>query len=213
MIFLDFDDVIFYSKKFIKDYKNIFSRYGVSEEIFKKHYYQYFKNKTGEKVRRYNLTSHLAGIKKELGINTEKLEKEIIKFIEDTSKYIFKDVIFFLKEFKRSDLILISFSKTEFQKIKINNSKVVNFFKKIIITNGSKSTEVLKIIKDNKTKKEHFFIDDRVDYVSEVKKKVPTINTILVRRKEGRYKEPTNRYCDYEVKNLKEALKIINKNK
>ena len=184
----------------------------MSEEIFKKHYYQYFKNKKGEKTRRYNLTSHLAGVKKELGIDIEKLEKEIKRFIKNTSEYVFKDVGFFLREFKKSDLILISFSKTEFQKIKINNSKLVNFFEKIIVTNSSKSTEILRIIKSNKTKKGYFFIDDRVDYVSEVKKKVPIVCTILVRRKEGRYKEPVNKYCDFEVKNLKEALKII-KNK
>jgi len=211
-IFIDFDDVIFYSKKFIQDEKNIFQKNGISEEIFKKYYYQYTKNKKGEIVRRYNLKKQLQGIKKELGINTDKIESELEDFLSDTEKYIFEDVISFLKQFKKEELFLVSYSKTEFQKLKIKNSGIAKYFKKIIITNGNKSDEILRIIKKQKTKKEDlFFIDDRADYISEVKKKIARIKTFLVRRKEGRYKNDANEYCDFIIRNLKKAVKIIKK--
>ncbi|PIP28196.1 MAG: hypothetical protein COX29_02535 [Candidatus Moranbacteria bacterium CG23_combo_of_CG06-09_8_20_14_all_35_22] len=207
-IFLDFDDVLFNTKKFIQDEIDIFRKYGISEEIFKKHYYQYGKNKKGKIIKKYNLKKQLQGIKKELNINIDNIENELRIFLSIVSRYIFSDTVLFLKQFERKELFLISYSKTEFQKLKIKNSGLANYFEKIKITNGNKEEEMLKFIGKNK-KEELFFIDDRVDYILKVKKKIPQIKTILLKRKEGRYDNEKNKYCDFVAKNLKQALKII----
>jgi hypothetical protein len=68
--------------------------------------------------------------------------------------------------------------------------------------------KVLK--KDKPAKKEKiYFIDDRVEQIGDVKKKFPQAITIFVKRNEGRYNDKRNKYCDFQIKNLNEALKII----
>ena len=211
-IFLDFDDVLFNTNKFIRDEKSIFKKNKISEEIFKKYYYRYTKGKKGKSVRKYSLKKQLQGIKNELGISTEKIERDLNDFLNNTSKYIFNDVVLFLRQFKKEELFLVSYSKTEFQKNKIKNSRISEYFKKIIITNGKKSEEILKIIKKRKNYKEElFFIDDRADYILDVKKKVSEIKTFLVRRREGRHQNNINKHCDFVVKDLNKVLKIIKK--
>ena len=48
-------------------------------------------------------------------------------------------------------------------------------------------------------------------FVEDVKKRYPRVITFLVKRREGRYNDKKNRHCDFEVKNLKEAAKLIEK--
>lgn len=208
-IFIDFDDVLFYSKKFIEDEKRIFKKYGISEEVFKRHYYFYSK-KGRKKIRFYDLKKQLIGIKKELSIDTKKLEADLRSFLKNTGKYIFKDALSFLNDFKKEDLFLISYSKTEFQKLKIKNSGISKYFKKIIITNEKKSKEILENIEN---KKENiYFIDDRPDYITDVKKIIPRVKTIFMRRKFGRYSNLSCEASDWEGKTLREVTRILKNN-
>lgn len=211
MIFVDFDDVIFHTKKFIQDEKRIFARHGFSEEIFKKHYYSYRK-KGKRKWGFYDLKKQILGIKEELGMNVSSLEQELEFFLNDTSNYIFSDVEFFLKKFEKRELYLLSYSKTNFQKLKIKNSGIAKYFKKIIVTDDKKSKAILEIIKKKKNwkKEKTYFLDDRIEYLKDVKNKISHIKTIFIKRKEGRYKDDKTKDCDFAVKNLDEALKIIN---
>ena len=211
-IFIDFDDVLFYSKKFIQDEKKIFRKYKISEELFQKHYYQYRKDKKGNLIRIYNLKKQLRGIKKEKKMDIEPIRKELEVFLKDTGKYIFNDVENFLKKFEKKNLFIISYSKTDFQKNKIKNSGIPKYFKKIIITDEEKFKALKRIIDTEKTKNEEiFFLEDRTDYIAGIKNEIPWVKTILMRRPQGRYKDEVLACCDFRIKNLKEAEKIINK--
>jgi len=211
-IFIDFDDVLFYSKKFIQDEKKIFRKYKISEKIFQKHYYQYRKDKKGNLIRIYNLKKQLRGIKKEKKMDIEPIRKELEVFLKDTGKYIFNDVENFLKKFEKKNLFIISYSKTDFQKNKIKNSGIPKYFKKIIITDEEKFKALKRIIDTEKTKNEEiFFLEDRTDYIAGIKNEIPWVKTILMRRPQGRYKDEVLACCDFRIKNLKEAEKIINK--
>jgi hypothetical protein len=55
----------------------------------------------------------------------------------------------------------------------------------------------------------NFLLEDRVAQITDVEKRFPFVKTILLKRKEGRYDDKKNKYCEFEAKNLKEALKII----
>jgi len=210
-IFIDFDDVLFYSKKFIQDEKKIFRKYKISEELFQKHYYQYRKDKKGNLIRIYNLKKQLRGIKKEKKMDIEPIRKELEVFLKDTGKYIFNDVENFLKKFEKKNLFIISYSKTDFQKNKIKNSGIPKYFKKIIITDEEKFKALKRIIDTEKTKNEEiFFLEDRTDYIAGIKNEIPWVKTILMRRPQGRYKDEVLACCDFRIKNLKEAEKIIN---
>ena len=211
-VFIDFDDVLFYSKKFIQDEKKIFRKYKISEELFQKHYYQYRKDKKGNLIRIYNLKKQLRGIKKEKKMDIEPIRKELEVFLKDTGKYIFNDVENFLKKFEKKNLFIISYSKTDFQKNKIKNSGIPKYFKKIIITDEEKFKALKRIIDTEKTKNEEiFFLEDRTDYIAGIKNEIPWVKTILMRRPQGLYKDEVLACCDFRIKNLKEAEKIINK--
>ena len=205
-VFIDFDDTLFCTKFFIKDFLNIFQRNGVSEKVFRETYYSKNKKNQGEK---YNLEKQLQRLKKN-GFDVKTIKREIEIFLKKSEKYVFKDVEKFLKSFKKNELYLLSYSQTEFQKKKIKISKVGRFFKKVIITDEKKSKEIEKILA--KKKEETFFIDDWNKQVDEVKKEIPEIKTIFLKRKNGRYQDEKSQRCDFVVGNLREALKII-KNK
>ena len=204
-IFLDFDDVVFNTQDFVKDYKKIFRSFGISEKLFYKHYYGYPVEKKG-RLLKYNPDEHLKYIGKEIGEETVGLKKEISRFVNNTSKYIFEDTPHFLKSFPKRELFLLSYGRTEFQEKKIKGSGIAKYFSKIIVGDKVKSEMVKGFIEKND---DCYFLEDRVMQISDVERNFPFLKSILIKRKEGRYHDKKNKYCEFEAKNLKEAKKII----
>jgi FMN phosphatase YigB (HAD superfamily) len=210
-IFIDFDDVIFNTKKLKEDLINIYSRGGVSKKQFMETYLDFPKERKGIIFRIYDPYDQMKKIRNSLGIDTQGIERDFLKIVSQARKYIFKDTTEFLKKFKRNDLYILSYGDNKFQRNKIKNSGVRGYFKKVIITDKMKSFSILETIKKEKINKKDkiYFIDDREKFISDVKNNIPGAVTILIRRKEGRYSDPKTKFCDYAIKNLKEAEKII----
>jgi len=206
-IFIDFDDVIFNTKRFKADFEKIFFQFGITADIFRKNYYNYSPNKELFSAKTYFLEKHLAMIRKCKVFNKPKLKKSIQAFLGDAQKYVFSDVEMFLQKFSPKELFLISHGDRNFQRKKIENTRLKKYFCVIKISSGQKSKDICPQIK--KIKERKFFLDDRVHYLEEVKRCLPEIVTILIQRSEGRYQDQKNHYCDFTAKNLKEALKII----
>lgn len=209
-IFIDFDDVLFNTRNFVADIKNIFERNGVSEEIFRK-YYKDLELKKGEKtVRKYNPYKQIERIKAQ-GFDMKEAEKEFSNIIRSAKNYLFRDSIKFLKEFKGDDLYVVSYGDKKFQEEKINNSGIAKYFKKIIIVDESKAVAIRKILKNKNIKKGEalIFIDDREKFLKDIKKSYPGMATFLMKRIEGRYNDERTNYCDFEVKSFDEILNII----
>jgi len=208
-IFIDFDDVLFNTKRFKLGYLKCFEKYGVSKEMFDECYYDPLSRGS---IKKYDPAKHIRRIfAKHKNIKRE-LEKEIVKFTTDTKKYIFPDVLEFVKKNKRNDLFIISYSKTDLQKAKIANSGISNFFKAVEITNKLKSGAIGMLLKKEKIKCSEeavYFIEDRAEQIENVKKKYPQIKTILLKRKGGRYFDEKNSYCDFECANLSQVKKVI----
>jgi hypothetical protein len=208
-IFIDFDDVIFNTKRFKYDFKNMFFEHGVSNEIFDKYY-----NDPNDKkaIKTFDPWAHIARINKEISIDVEKLKSMVNEYVVDMSRYVFDDVVGFINNVGAENLILISFGEKEFQTKKIVNSGIADLIKNFVITNDSKAAEVKRIINGDSFDKSEkfFFLDDRIEQVDEIKKKFPDIITVFVKRPEGRYQDmQKDECCDHEVHNLKEAEKII----
>jgi FMN phosphatase YigB (HAD superfamily) len=213
-IFIDFDDVIFNAKIYKADLKKIFAKFGVSEELFSQSYFDYPPNKKSSLIKTYILKRQIKSIKKKISIDGSQLEKEVEKFLTKAEKYLFPDATPFFKKFSKKQLFLISHGNPSFQKKKINNSRISRFFSAVKISRGGKCQEIKKLINQSnhyREKEKCFFLDDRVHYLEEVKKCLPEITAILIQRPEGRYHDSKNRCCDFTVKNLKEAGKIISK--
>jgi len=216
-IFIDFDDVLFNTKAFTEDIKKIFSKAGISEELFYETYRD--RNDNSKKMDghflTYNPSLHFRKIKDKLDINTKMLESDFCALTENTKKYIFSDVPAFLKAFEKKDLFILSFGTNEFQEKKIKNSGISDYFSKIIIvSHGLKSHAIKEIIEKKSIKKDEpvYFLDDRVKFLEEVKVKFPDVITILVKRPEGRYQDTKKeQHCDFEAHSLKEVRKIIEK--
>ena len=211
-IFIDFDDVIFNTKKFVIDYKKIFRLHEISEDIYKKYYYDYPPNKKNSKLKKYISEPHIDKIGKEERIDVSTLKRDIEVFLGKANKYVFPDDFF--SSFKKGDNYLISYSKNKFLEAKIKNSGVAKYFKRVIMTDVMKSSPVRDILRSDSIKKDEqlFFLDDRTEQIDDVKKHHKRIKTVFINRKEGRYQNVADEMCDFECKNLKQAKRIILKN-
>ena len=95
-----------------------------------------------------------------------------------------------------------------------HNSLIKEYDKKyiedIVITDKLKSEAIGLIIDKYKIiDQELYFLDDRSEYLGEVKNKFPEIKTVLIKRPEGRYDDDMDKHCDFEAKNLQQVEKII----
>ncbi len=205
-IFIDFDDTIFNTRDFSSDYRKIFDECGVCKDIFKDLYYDYPQKDKSGKLKKYDFQKHVARIGEECQMDTTQLKDRIEKLITNTKKYIFPDVPNFLRMFEKNNLFLISYGRTKFQEKKILNSGIKKFFNRIVIIDELKSDPISRIVGG---KENIYFLDDRIEQVEAVKKKFDRSTTFLVKRKEGRYDDKPNKYCDFVIENLKEALKLI----
>lgn len=209
IIFIDFDDVLFNTKQFKCDLQKLFLGYGIDEELFEKTYYE---NPFGGKKRViYKLTEHVNRISKFVELNKRKLFKDIDNFFASTQKYVFDDVIPFLKNNQVHELHLLTFGMTEFQNTKINNSGIGRYFKEIIIVDGPKSKYINQVLSACESGKEAraVFADDRVEFISDVKKNCSGIITILIDRPEGRYHDKPEKSCDWVAHSFFELEGII----
>ncbi len=197
--FIDFDDVLFNTKEFKKDLMAIFYSQGISRQlVYDTMYWD----------EKYNLNKQLKFLEKEYKIDRQKLKTKLDIFLQDLSKYVFPDVHDFLKTVGRENLFIISYGHSDWQRLKISRAGLNNFFQDIFI-GKDKARGILQFLNlddKNKISEKTYFIDDRVEYIEKVKKQIPTITTILLKRKEGRYNDQKNKWCDQEWENLKNKL-------
>lgn len=211
-VFIDFDDVIFNTHKFVVDIKKAFRKYGIDDELFQKSYIDYpIKNKNGT-IKKYEPSKHIDTLEREFDFDGRKLREDVEKITKDASSYVFSDVAGFLKNFGKNNFHVISYGDTDFQEEKIANCGISKLVKTITVSDKFKSDSIKKIIGKHGIElidEQAYFIDDRVEQIIDVKKTYPEIRTVLLKRKEGRYDDKKNKFCDFECKNLRQVEKII----
>ncbi|MGW8184770.1 MAG: hypothetical protein ACWGHO_01495 [Candidatus Moraniibacteriota bacterium] len=208
LIFLDFDDVLFNTRKFKDDYFDLFKKRGVTKDVFEKFYYDPLDKRN---TKSYSPVGHIRRVCRQSQLNYSEFEEDVMRFTQNTDRYVFNDTIKFLENFSKKELCLISFSKTNFQKSKIFNSGITKYFNQIEIVDELKGKAIKKIIKlkASNISERIYFIDDRVEHLTDAKIKNPNIITIFLLRKEGRHRDRRNKFCDYKVTSTREILKII----
>lgn len=158
-IIFDFDDTLFDTKTFIQDVINVLKSEGIPESGIRKTYDQMRKDYTFEK--------YVSAFEPEYKLNKDKILKKLNKLL--SSKYVYKERIRILNNLKKSGnkVILLTWTdKLEFQKVKINESGIGEYFEKkdIWIVQGSK----LEFLKRKKIGSEVYFINDNKKENSEV---------------------------------------------
>ncbi len=207
IIFIDFDDVLFNTKKFKDDLQNLFFQRGISRDIFDK----YYNSDLLIGVKTYDPWNHLEMIKNGEKIDIEEAKKDLGDFMIDTHPYLFEDSLKFLQDFKDEFICIVSYGESHFQEMKIGECGIGKYCNKIKITNELKSGAIENILNEYYQGKENvFFIEDRTKQLEDVKNSFPFVKTIFMRRSEGRYKDNPTKHCDFKASNLKEASDIIN---
>lgn len=204
-IFFDFDHTLFSTKKFYQAFQKAFEKLGIDEKLFQE---TYNKSKGREKI--YNPEKQFKLILKiKPEINLKRLEKTFKKILNQTFLFLYPDTVAVLKKLKKNnDLIILSYSKAWFQRKKIKESKIEDFFKKIFITQDANKDSVFK--KNLRKKEKAIFVEDNPTALLKNKNNFPNLITVRINRGEGRYTgDSDNSKIDFSIKNLKELEKIV----
>ena len=130
------------------------------------------------------------------------LNDAIDKVLSDTKKYVFDDSIAFLKKLRspKNKVYLLTYSVPEtfeFQKKKVENSGLINFFDEVIITSKQKCE--LDTDYQNSV-----FVDDDPKQLLGLCRKNPA-NVIRIKRKDGKY---SDRPLEADVKEVTELSQL-----
>lgn len=214
LFFIDFDDTLFNTKKFKKRLIKIFLKNGVSEKRFAEFYYN---------QNKYNPEKQINGLSKKYKIDKIKLKNDMDKFAGDTSKFLFKETVYFLQKLKKGKnnrLILISYGYSEFHQQKILNSGISKFFHETIIMDKKKIDLIKKHPKTSQADYLYFLEDhpEQLDYsFNKIKQDIKTdscfkkLFIIRIKHKEGRYSNIKTEHNFYEIKKLNEFFSDFNK--
>jgi len=207
-IVLDFDDTIFNTHQMMGELVKISERAGFTKEGFWAAY-QKCKDKLGDlDVKILVDFLYQDFVSKTPLFGKEEAGREMNLVLAGTNDFVYSDFFDFVKNFHKSDLILLSFGTTDFQKIKIKNSGIMEYFDEIIITSGSKAKDIGEIQK--KHDETLIFIDDKTSHIDEVKKCFPRIVAIKMERLNKKHIVSKSELADCTVNDLYEARRIIN---
>ena len=210
IFFIDFDDVILNTKLFSQSLKDFFVSFGVSEELFRKYYYDPADKSS---IKLFDPEGLLARLEQNEKIDVGRLRENFAQHIKDLSAFVFGDVKKFLEFAGKKNVYLISFGLPDFQNKKIQASGVHELVSGCIVSKGSKSGAIKHVLQQMKVDENEkiIFIDDRSEQIQDIKNIFPEAVTFLICRKEGRYCDKKNQYCDYEINDLEQAKEIISK--
>lgn len=147
-----------------------------------------------------------------LDIDHTLFDTEKFKASKLTNYSLYEEVLDILKKLEdEADLGIFSEGILEFQKTKLKNTKLEQFFKeKHIHIFGKKESELLKTLNSYK-KYKVFLVDDRLSILHLAKKNFPSIFTIWVKRgpHAQKQKEIEGFTPDETVFNLQELERLI----
>ncbi|NCU42319.1 MAG: hypothetical protein EOM19_06410, partial [Candidatus Moranbacteria bacterium] len=192
-IFLDFDDTLFHTAHFREDMKKVFESCGVDDELFQSTYEQVKKKCSPGKICTYDFEEHLLEIQKIQPLDRENFQKQIDIFLEKAGEYFFDDAIDFCVAMRSigAHISIVSYGTSHFQEKKVIASGIGNFVDALCVGDIDKGKEIQKILSLSR-EKISWFVEDRIEHIQSVKEKNPSVQTILLKRREGRYTDTMN---------------------
>ena len=202
-IILDFDDTIFNTHRLMRDVCAVFESLGFQEEQFWDAYVE-CKKKEGD----FNPKIIIDPLNEIEPFDKIETKEKINSILDNSKDFVYPDFFDFARSFNKKDLILLSFATTATQKVKINNSRITEFFENIIITSRDKSEDI-KPICEKYEKEKIFFIDDKASQIDNIKSKFSEIITMKIKRPQGVDITTESKLADYVVGDLNEVKNII----
>jgi len=202
-IILDFDNTIFNTLLMLNEFLKVFQEAGFTEEEFWNNY-----EKTKEKMGGFDQEIFIDLLGNSSFFDKKKTKEKMDNILSRASNFIYPDFADFAKSFNKRDLILLSYGVTDFQKKKIDKSKIASVLSEIIITSKSKDKS-FKIIRQKYQGEKLFFIEDNGEQIDRVKKEFPEVIALKMERPQSRYIETKSELADYIIKDFYEAQEII----
>ena len=195
-VFVDFDRTLFDCDFFLSDFYKIISKYNISRDLFNE-----CQNQCDENG--FSLYLILNEVEKRMSVSQD-IYKDVDGLLEDTSKYLYKDSIMFLKWLRENDynVIILSKGNMEYQSKKIINSGILDYCDDVIITMRHKGDLKLDY-------KNSIFIDDNPKEIESIMKSSPKM-VIRIKRNNSRYNDVLLKNI-LEVSNFNEIIKAISK--
>lgn len=202
-IFLDLDDTLLNTYGFMWEMRRIFLKAGVKEDDFVRCYQE-----AKQHPQRFSLDILFDICAKNILFDVAKTRRSVDRIFNNLDAFVFNDVHSFLNCFKRNDLNILTFGNVLWQREKIENMKLVNFFDQIFIVDNKLDFFVHYMYN---LKEPIFFIDDKADNINAVKQNLPKIITLQIQRQENQIPTEKSLLADFHITDLQEALIIINK--
>jgi phosphoglycolate phosphatase-like HAD superfamily hydrolase len=203
-LFIDFDGVVFNSKKFKTALFSEIAKSGFSDQEVSDTYIAECLD--GNYLPKDQL-ERLLKIRK---FNMSLAEARIENILNQSEKYLFDDVAESLAKIKKLqyNTCLITLGHPDFQPKKVKITKIDRLFKNVYYTSRPKVDYLTDLI----GKKEKFIIvDDRGDTLEEIAKKFPQALVIEMRREQDSHDpaERSSHFSGPKITNLKQLIEIL----
>lgn len=209
-IFLDFDDTLFYTARFREDMKKVFEVCGVDEALFQSTYESVKKTFVSGKICTYDFDQHIREIVKRSSVKEESIREHVDIFLQNAGEYFFDDAIDFCKAMRSvgASMYIVSYGTSNFQKKKVHASGIGKYVKGLCVGDIDKGKEIQNILSLS-DEEISWFVEDRIEHIQSVKEKNPSVQTILLKRTEGRYDDTMSIFCDFKAHAMEEVKGII----
>lgn len=192
MIYIDFDRTLFNTDLFIHDLEYLIKFYKIDIAL-----YNIYKEKL--KDIGFNPYRILEEMSKIILID-KKIYHDIDNLVENSYKYLYSDAKPFLENLKKSPkkIILLTKGNSDFQRKKINNTGILEYFDEIIVTLKNKGDLDINY-------ESSIFIDDNpLEIESIMKNKV--YKMIRIKRENTKYRDILIEPLVLEVNNLDDII-------
>ncbi len=211
--FLDFDDVLFDTRAFVRALKAIFVLAGLNIEECE-NTYQEFRDNLAKEKKPYNLEEHINFFSEKFPkIDKAVLGQEIAVLKKEMPRFVFEDAFDFLCHISDNgwQRIIVSFGDKSWQEEKIHSCGLGSFAEKIVVSQDkSKVDSVEEVLKNVGETADTIFIDDNRDEVlGLVKAKFPRVKTFQLIRPELESVRVRHKECDYNCRSLNEVKDLI----
>lgn len=203
-LFVDFDGTLFDTSLFKEKLFEIFKLTGATDDEIMHCY-------NSECLDfKYSPFSNLEKLYQLKQFDIEAARRDINELCSESYKYVYADSDHFLSEIDRNqyELNLLTLGDIEFQRSKVENSKLTKHFNNIYYCENQKWDFIEKLVDQNE---KFIIIDDRGDTAEKIKAKFKRSMPIMIDRFdriEDNY-TPKDNFQGLTIKNLKQAIQYL----
>jgi FMN phosphatase YigB (HAD superfamily) len=209
-IFFDFDDFFLDTGgAMIRDYFSLLKKLTGAIDKDINDVFERFSGAGFDHGELYSPERNIEFLKENLDFDSEKALAAIRSFFTDIRRYLFEGTEDFLRTLSKDDIYLLTFGEKNFQNMKVDGSRLRDFFHEVIIVGGDKSEEIKRV-----AKRENFnpdetivFADNRCGHFAGAKER--GIITIHLKRPTDKYSKEPCEGCRHTAENFDELREIL----